>query len=1449
MSDIDREWEEFRSTLNSISKATSLRDQLNVISAQLNEIELDTREIPKIKEELEADENAENAPIDPVEGGMMPGVPAGAGAPPMVPPQGAPPMMPPGGAPMPPGGIPQELMKSDGDESGLSADGEGPVAEAVGMETGSGKVDALAKELLDAIAEQMEQASENKDTGKLLELADIQSGLMSLLRISCRDDSAIAKSGLGHYPTMNVLDALEHLDKFYGSKTEPGDDSRQKLITNLFNARMAMEGKFSPEKYFEELQNTEKYGSTYDEMKPLFDKEKDMGPSGFIGRFIAPDIESFSPPSGKKKQTILGAKRSGILDPADARKILGKHTDIMYDTDNHKGAYKGGLAWRTLVKEFPGYAAELGRHGQNINNERLKLGLKPIHPVALAILTADKSDIDGRIHLSGQDFDDIVTMPDSEIPNQRMIRDFTTHLLSNLDKQNNVVENLMTGRNKEARNMRRRMWNRFNQLDQNLDPESILDTVRSLKNSRSPDAMSTLSNIVGRRRQLISRLNNLQSEAIDNPSTDVNGALLYRMMRAKDSSKRISDAEDAYNTAYGEYISAGKELKRAKTDEEKAAGEKVLEEKRDALANAAQALENEEKIRDGLAGEAMFDASSKSDHVAPYVDNGMIDSLNQMVKDYIKSLEPGSGAHNMMMARYGDIFNKDNPYHLPQERDDSTYESNPYFTMDNGKASLHVPMSVLQHHILQHNSRNGDSRSRRIGRDVLEELVDSYLPLDTDDSDPFEPYSKIVSALEKAPLNRHEGVDGDYGRDVAALLLPLIETDENKAGETLKRLYPSEGSDPQNIGEAIREVEERIFGKGSPVHLGDFLNPASGISSSAELQKTMYGLIAQSLVNRGYLMLGKLAHQFAFLSGNPPKLTSFLQMAPYLDQYMEFNTGDEKGAIQQARNMLVDYDENPNARMMKDTFDEKVSYSNPFFSIVDPLDILSNRDDDRSTLEQARIRAMIEYFQRGKPYADGGRFWGLDRADGIEGLKDSSVTGPTPTYMDNVLNSLLDFDGKGGITMKAVPGFKEGGPYEDQLYELKELFDNNSGKIDLGNNDAMGKLYNIMMDIQGKYVGNRDGKGMPRDAPSTLIRYLRAKKRAESYASADMSSDAKNAWNAMAREEAKLRQILGKGEGDKLDIDDSILNTFAMLETTPEYVQKVKTDDKGRPIMIGGGSDGELGEVATEYGLKDGQDMPKFLGVRYTESQGATAPAKASVTVPLEGETPDEVIEYLKGMVERGEGGQKYKDILRELTTEGSNAYVITGVPKSVSEMNGKGSASKTYDSLTGKWMTTYKLKPTHIGMTANKTPSTITGVAGVDLIPWNEMTKPQRTAAKNLWAQQVLIRMGMPDVEQTASGVLENARNDLFEIDVEGEENTPAETEAPETPETPSEPADTQDTSGGGTKDEQAQPIKVESHREDGSGADSSETAPKDTDKPVKKSYKGKVLRPRRKR
>ena len=84
--------------------------------------------------------------------------------------------MPPEGAPMDP-----NMMKSDSmGESGLSAEGEAPITEAVGMDSGDDKVLALFNQLMQALSESAHLALDSGDIGKLMRLSNIQANVKAL---------------------------------------------------------------------------------------------------------------------------------------------------------------------------------------------------------------------------------------------------------------------------------------------------------------------------------------------------------------------------------------------------------------------------------------------------------------------------------------------------------------------------------------------------------------------------------------------------------------------------------------------------------------------------------------------------------------------------------------------------------------------------------------------------------------------------------------------------------------------------------------------------------------------------------------------------------------------------------------------------------------------------------------------------------------------------------------------------------------------------------------------------------------------------------------------------------------------------------------------------------------------------------------------------------------------
>ena len=177
MNGTDAEWEEFKRSLTTLQKTSSVREQLNVLSAQLNEIEQDTKVLPELKEAIEADEaSEENDEVlqneDPAT--MMQGA-MGGGMPPMG-----------GGMPMPEEeqAPPEDERASIGKADlagGVDSTGTEPVADAVNMDTGDDKVQALFEQLIAALSESSHQALDAGDVGKLMKLTNAQANLNALL--------------------------------------------------------------------------------------------------------------------------------------------------------------------------------------------------------------------------------------------------------------------------------------------------------------------------------------------------------------------------------------------------------------------------------------------------------------------------------------------------------------------------------------------------------------------------------------------------------------------------------------------------------------------------------------------------------------------------------------------------------------------------------------------------------------------------------------------------------------------------------------------------------------------------------------------------------------------------------------------------------------------------------------------------------------------------------------------------------------------------------------------------------------------------------------------------------------------------------------------------------------------------------------------------------------------
>lgn len=167
MDTADQEWEEFERTLGGLKKATSLREQLNVISAQLNEIELDTKKIEEIKNQLVADQNADEVAMQGDVGmnlgaGIDPNMQQGEGVP--VPPDA-----------MPPG---ENINKAVGDAEMPTE----PIADAVNMDTGDDKVIALFNQLIQALSESAHGALDSGDIGRLMALTNMQSNLANMMK-------------------------------------------------------------------------------------------------------------------------------------------------------------------------------------------------------------------------------------------------------------------------------------------------------------------------------------------------------------------------------------------------------------------------------------------------------------------------------------------------------------------------------------------------------------------------------------------------------------------------------------------------------------------------------------------------------------------------------------------------------------------------------------------------------------------------------------------------------------------------------------------------------------------------------------------------------------------------------------------------------------------------------------------------------------------------------------------------------------------------------------------------------------------------------------------------------------------------------------------------------------------------------------------------------------------
>ena len=368
MDTADQEWEEFQRTLGKFKKTTALRDQLNVISAQLNEIEQDTKDIQQIKQELMADQNADEQMGEEMAGMPTPDMMGGAVSPDMM-----------GGAPPAPGGEvpPEQLTKSVG-EAELPTE---PIADAVNMDTGDEKVQALFTQLIQALSESAHVALDNGDIGKLMKLTNMQSNLSNMMgeiaplvasvpQNDLDGGVPLAKAEPGEGPTMKQMVEDQYKQKY---KINRRTTKNLYKLYNKFKANQDMyleRSTYNPANpgIYDVVHNAVHYADP-DTLEYLIDKYHTNGQHPSIAEMIGADILSQELSKVSRKPVTVQPKDvpTPVVHYINRKIIERTYPDLVRDPQ--ESAYRDGT----------GSAGEAKIYGRN---KRLRAKEVATDPVA-----------------------------------------------------------------------------------------------------------------------------------------------------------------------------------------------------------------------------------------------------------------------------------------------------------------------------------------------------------------------------------------------------------------------------------------------------------------------------------------------------------------------------------------------------------------------------------------------------------------------------------------------------------------------------------------------------------------------------------------------------------------------------------------------------------------------------------------------------------------------------------------------------------------------------------------------------------------------------------------------------------------------------------------------------------------------------------------------------------